>query len=145
MRTLAAGITAEERDALHQHILSDLTGVDDLRLAFQGEDFERASRLGIEFGDELRLMEDLGWGSPITGAAITLTMPPQQLRRVFTRLRADVERLRQDEEREEAEVEDQARDRRERAKRITQACGRVLSAVGDIPSSESEGEVNSWG
>jgi hypothetical protein len=132
--TGATEITGEERNALYDQILSHLSGLEDLRVAFEVEDFDRAERLGIEFGDKLRLLEDLGWGYPPATDTIQLTMPPEQLHRVFTRLRSDAEGLRQDEEREMAEIENEARAQRERATRITKACDRVLSVVGRTPS-----------
>lgn len=122
-------LTADEGDALREVVLTHISGIDDLRMACEAEDFEMAERLGIEFGDELRLMEDLRWsgGLPET-AVISLTMPPEQLRRLFVRLRSVIATLRADEEREEAEVRQEARTFRERAQRVTEACDRVLGA-----------------
>jgi hypothetical protein len=126
---VATAITAEERGALYEQVLSGLSGVDDLRAAFVAEEFDRAERLGIEFGDELRLMEDLGWGDAPVGKAVTLTMPREQLHRVLTRLRRDAEALRADEEREQAEAENETREHRLRATRVAQVCERVLGTV----------------
>jgi hypothetical protein len=131
--TRSTEITGEERDALYDQILSHLSSLDDLRMALEAEDYDRAERLGVEFGDDFRLLEDLGWGPP-TSCTVQLTMSPEQLHRVFTRLHSDAEGLRQDEEREKAEIENETRDQRQRATRITEACNRVLSAVGRIPS-----------
>jgi hypothetical protein len=122
-------IRVEERDALYEHLLSHLTGLDDLRGAFERKDFELAKRLGIEFGDELRLLEDIGWGFPEVEDLIKVTMPPGQRHRLFSWLREGIESLRRDEEREEAEFENDARDQRERASCITDACNRVLGAA----------------
>ena len=130
-------ISAEERDALYDRMLVDLNGIDDLRMAFQAENFERAARLSTEFGDKLRLMEDLGWGYPSSTDPIKLTMPPEQLHRVFARLRSESTSLRREEEQEEAEIEEEAREHRDRAARITQSCDRVLKMV-DQPSSATE-------
>lgn len=127
--TVPTEISGEERDALYDQILSHLSGVDDLRMAFENGDFDQAARLGIEFGDELRLLEDLGWGQHPAGSTIRLTMEPGQLHRVFTRLRSDAEGLKRDEEREKAAIENEARDRLRRATRITEACDRVLDVV----------------
>lgn len=136
---LLAEITGEERDAIYDLVLSHISGVDDLRMALEAEDFERARRLGIEFGDELRLLEDLGWGYS-AASIVHLTMEPTQLHRVFTRLRSDAEGLRLGEEREEAKIEDEARDWRQRAARITRACDRVLGAITGTPSASPASE-----
>ncbi len=120
-------ITADEGDALREVVRTHISGIDDLRMACEAEDFERAERLGIEFGDELRLMEDLRWSGVLPEtAAINLTMPPSQLRRVFMRLRSVVATLRADEKREEAEVKEEARIFQERVQRVSEACDRVL-------------------
>jgi hypothetical protein len=133
---LKAEIALEERAAILSQVFDHLNGFGDLHLAIQNEDFETAERLGQEFGDELRLLEDLGWIDPPTAGEIQLTMPLEELHRVFTRLRADAEELRQDEERVDAEVEDEAREHRNRARRVTDVCDRVLRVVGRTPPPE---------
>jgi hypothetical protein len=128
--TSITDITAVERNAFREQILARITGIDDVREAYQAGDFERAAQLGIEFADSLRLMEDLGWGDQTPSQPVTLTMPPEQLHRVLTLLQADAERMRACEEQEEAEVRSETEVFRERAQRVTEACQRVLSAVG---------------
>ena len=130
---LKTGITAEERAAILGHIFDHLSGLEDLYVAIQDEDFETAERLGQEYGDELRLLEDLGWADPPADETIRLTMPPEEVLRVFTRLRSDAEGLRRSEEREEAEVEDERREHRNRAQRVTDVCNRVLDVVNRTP------------
>lgn len=137
MNATAIEITGEEGDALRAVILTHISGIDDLRMACEAEDFARAARLGVEFGDELRLMEDLGWtGAASDTAVLELTMPPKQLRRVFTRLRSVLTTLHIDEEREGAEAVEEARRFRERAQRVADACDRVL---GPVDGSGSQG------
>lgn len=124
-------ITGEEGNALREMILTHISGIDDLRMVCEAENFAQAERLGIEFGDQLRLMEDLHWTGVLPDTAIVqLTMPPKELRRVFTRLRSVVATLRAAEEREQAELMDEARRYRERTQRVADACDRVLTAIG---------------
>jgi hypothetical protein len=131
LNATATEITGEEGDALREVILTHISGIDDLRVACEAEDFAKAERLGIEFGDELRLMEDLRWTGVLADTTVLkLKMPPEQLRRVFERLRSVVATLHVDEEREQAEVLEQAGRFRERAQRVAEACDRVLGAVG---------------
>ncbi len=138
MNATATEITGEEGDALREVILTHISGIDDLRVACEAEDFAQAERLGVEFGDELRLMEDLRWAGVLSDTAVLeLTMPPKQLRRVFTRLRSLAATLRADEEREEAEAVEEVRRFRERAQRVVKACDRVL---GSIDRSGSQGQ-----
>jgi hypothetical protein len=119
-------ITLAERNAIYAELLSRLSGIDDIRMAVEHDDFESATRLGREFGDELRLMEDLGWGSVDAEGPIALTMPPDQRGRLFARLRTNAWTFRRDQEREEAEIERENRAQRERSERILEACDRIL-------------------
>jgi hypothetical protein len=135
LNATATEITGEEGNALRAVILTHISGIDDLRMACEAGDFAQAQRLGVEFGDELRLMEDLGWTSTVSDTAVlTLTMPPKQLRRVFTRLRSALTTLHTAEEREGAEAVEEARRFRERAQRVAEACDRVLGPVDDSGS-----------
>jgi hypothetical protein len=131
--TLATHVTLEERDALHGQVLNHLSGIGDLWSAVQDEDFETAERLGREFADELRLIEDLGWDCAPAAEVIELTMPPDELHRMFTRLHSDIEDPQGDEERDGAETEDEVREFRSRAKRVTEVCERMLNIVGRTP------------
>jgi hypothetical protein len=56
-------ITAAQRDALYDQILDRLSGIGDIELAIQLENYDAAERLGREYSDDLRLLlEDLGIG-----------------------------------------------------------------------------------
>ncbi|HVD86713.1 MAG TPA: hypothetical protein VNB59_04830, partial [Solirubrobacterales bacterium] len=58
-------ITADQRDAVYDAVLTHLSGIGDLLLVVEENDLERAYRLGREFSDDLRLvLDDLGWGRP---------------------------------------------------------------------------------
>lgn len=124
-------ITAEERDALRDQVLSHLEALDDLTMALKAGEFQTAERLAIEFGDELRLMQDLGWAGIPSREGIELTMPSTQLRRLFTRLRSDAESLRASEEREEAEERRNAKAQGARVRHVEAACQRVLLVTGE--------------
>lgn len=126
--TAEFGISAEEANALRFELKIRLAALDDLRMAFEDGDFETATRLGARFGDELRLMEDLGWGPDDRDAPITLTMPAEQRCRIFTRLRSSTQCFRRDQKREEREVEEEDRAQRERTQQILHACDRILSS-----------------
>jgi len=118
-------ITAQQRDALYDHIFDRLSGIGDVWTAVSKKDYEAADRLAREFSDRLQLVySDLGWGEG-TGEPVELTAPPDVLRRLFTRLRdltgshaASVER----EQREARELE--ARNRL-----VLEACRQVLDGL----------------
>jgi len=119
-------ITAAERDALYEQIAVRLSGIDDVWLAVEAEDYQRAERVAREFSDDLRLiLDDLGWGAH-GGEPLELTTPPDVLRRVCTRLRAKAEAQRETEEEERAET----RLREEQTQRVLDTCQRVLGELG---------------
>lgn len=118
-------ITAPERDALFDQIYVRLSGIDNLWLAAEEEDWEAADRLARQYIDELRLvLEDLGWG-PGSGKAVDLKTPPDVLRRVLTRMQeqAEAQQEAEEEEREEGRV------REEQRQRLMQTCRRVLAEL----------------
>jgi len=118
-------ITADERDALYDQIFVRLSGIDDIWLAAQAEDWGTAERLAREFSDDLRLvLGDLGWGES-GGEAMQLTTPPEVLRRVLTRMQERAEAQQEAEEEERAE----GRLREEQRQRVMRTCRRVLAEL----------------
>lgn len=81
-------INAVQREVFYELVLDHLSGLPDLGLAVERGDFATAERLGVEFAEDLRLMEDLGWDATPRRDA-ELTMPPEDLAEVLTRMRAD--------------------------------------------------------
>jgi hypothetical protein len=82
---MALTITKEQRDVIYDHILSRISGIGDIWLAVGAKNYEDAQRLGREYGDDLRLMDDLGWGEGAYGS-IELTTAPDVLRRALSRV-----------------------------------------------------------
>lgn len=84
---MSVSISGEQRNALYKELMAHISGVDDLRLAIEEEDFPKADRLAREFVDDLRLILDgLGWGDQ-SSDSVELTTPPADLRRILERLR----------------------------------------------------------
>jgi hypothetical protein len=118
-------ITAEERDALYEQVLVHLSGIGDVWMAVEAEDYQEADRLGREFSDDLLLvLDDLGWGSNSV-ETITLRTAPQVLRRVLERLRRIAAEQQKLEEEERAEAERAAG----RTRVVTAVCERVLAGL----------------
>jgi hypothetical protein len=128
--TFSLDISAEMRGVLREGVFNHLETLDDLRMAFKAEEWGRAERLGIEFGDELRLMKDLGWGDSVR-SPIQLTMAPSRLRCVLGRLRSDAEALLEAEVYEEVQERLAAEADKDRIRRLATACERLLSSVVD--------------
>jgi len=83
-------ISGAQRQVFYEMVTDHLSAIGDLRIALQQEDFATAERLGIEFGEDLRLMEDLGWDKEWR-EDVDLTMPPEDLAEILTRIRSDAE------------------------------------------------------
>jgi hypothetical protein len=79
------GITIgrEQRDAIYEEVLTDLSGIGDLWIAFAEGDYETARRYRRRFEDDMRLLDDLGWeNEPGPAAVFELTMSAAVLGRV---------------------------------------------------------------
>lgn len=122
---MSVRITAAERDALYEQIVVRLSGIDEVWMAVEAEDYAQAERVGREFSDDLRLIvDDLGWGAG-SSEALELASPPDVLQRVCTRLRGRAEAQRETEEEERA----QSRQREEQTQRVLETCRRVLGEL----------------
>ncbi|HEY6549564.1 MAG TPA: hypothetical protein VIY71_00005 [Solirubrobacterales bacterium] len=86
-----ATIDRERRDALYELALDHLSGIGDFWIAIEEKDFAKAERLGIEFGEDFRLLEDIGWEPEPNRATVDLTIPPNDLIELLRRLQAEAE------------------------------------------------------
>jgi hypothetical protein len=82
-------ITRAQRDAIYEMVISHLTAIGDVWLCVDRRDFATAKRLGREFAEDLRLLEDLGWTETIDCEAVAVTVPPDELTRTLARLHKD--------------------------------------------------------
>lgn len=84
----APTITAIQRNAIYRQILDRLSEAGDLSSLVEPDNTTSVRRLAREVSDDLALILDgLGWGKTASGGAVELALPPDQLRRVFSRLR----------------------------------------------------------
>lgn len=86
-----ATIDRERRDALYELVLNHVNSLGDLWVAMEERDFAKAERLGIEYGEDLRLMQDLGWAEEDGRESVELTMPSHDLMELLGRLRGEAE------------------------------------------------------
>ncbi len=85
-------ISGEQRDALYQLVRDHLGGLNDVWIAMEeNKDFATAERLGLEFGRDFLLLEDLGWHEDDGRAAVELTMPSGELAQTLRRMHDDAE------------------------------------------------------
>jgi len=101
-----------------------------LVLAMEPRELARVEGVSLEelcvgFGEDLRLMEDVGWVFEAEGP-VELTMAPQELARALRRLRDDARRAPGEAHREqEPEAE-----RRERFRHGERTCEELLARLG---------------
>jgi hypothetical protein len=87
-------ITADQRVGLYELVRNHLGAIGDLWIALeQNGDFATAERLGLEFGEDFRLLSDIGWKPDEDRAGFELTMPPHDLAELLKRLHEEAERL----------------------------------------------------
>ena len=130
-------ITKDQRDALYEQVRTHLAALGDIWIALEGQrDYATAERLAIEFGEDFRLMADLGWNPEDSRERVALTMPRHDLMEVVRRLRDEARgalsspeerRSREKCEREVAEFEATA-----------VACDSILAAL----AADGEGEIH---
>jgi hypothetical protein len=83
-------IDRDQRNGLYELVRNHLGSVGDLWDALERDkDFATAERLGLEFGEDFRLLEDLGWSEDDGRAEIELTMPPHDLMETLRRLQGE--------------------------------------------------------
>ncbi len=131
----APKITSAQRDAVYRQILDQMANAGDLKLLIEQGDLGAAGRLARQVSDDLQLVLDaLGWGetSSSGGGCVELDLPPEQLRRTFTRL---LERAVEDREASpQGPTEGEAP--YERALLIIETCDQVLAVVGEEGAAE---------
>ena len=87
-------IDRAQRDGLYELVRNHLGSVGDLWDALeQDKDFATAARLGLEFGEDFELLEDIGWGEEAGRDSFDLTMPTHDLMELFKRLHGEAEQV----------------------------------------------------
>jgi len=94
MPSTTAKIDRDQRDGLYELVRNHLGAVGDIWIALEEtEDFATAERLGIEFGEDFRLLEDIGWSGEDDRDSFDLTMPAHDLMELLQRLHGEAERV----------------------------------------------------
>ena len=82
-------ITRVQRDAIYELVITRLTAIGDVWLSITHREFADAKKMGREFAEDLRLLEDSGWSETIDRETASLTQPPEELTRTLARLHKD--------------------------------------------------------
>ena len=89
-----ARIDRDQRDGIYEVVRNHLGAIGDLWIALEeNEDFETAERLAREFGEDFRLLAEIGWRPDDERPAFTLTMPANDLTELLDRLHGEAERV----------------------------------------------------
>jgi hypothetical protein len=89
-----ATIDRDQRDGLYELIRNHLGAIGDVWIALEeNEDFATAERLGIEFGEDFRLLADIGWQPRDDRESFELTMPTHDLMEMLKRLHGEAEKV----------------------------------------------------
>ncbi len=118
-------IDPHQRDVLYMSITARLTGVNDVCIEYQHDNFEAAQQLSGEFSDDLRVLhDDLGWGGT-PAESIQLKAPHDVWKRTLVRIqeRAQSDLRRHEEHASELEQE------RERIQAVEDACRAVAGQL----------------
>jgi hypothetical protein len=80
MPNVTTTIDRDQRGGLYELVRNHLGAIGDVWIALEeDEDFATAERLGIEFGEDFRLLADIGWRPREEREAFELTMPVHDL------------------------------------------------------------------
>ncbi|HET6571554.1 MAG TPA: hypothetical protein VFG58_08710 [Solirubrobacterales bacterium] len=83
-------INRTQRDGLYELVRNHLGSVGDLYDALERDkDFAKAARLGLEFSEDFKLLEDIGWGEDEGRDSFELTTPAHDLMEVLERLHGE--------------------------------------------------------
>jgi len=92
MPSITAKITPEQRNGIYGLVRNRLAGIGDVWIAMEkAGDYSSAERLGLEFGEELRLLRDIGWKPNDYRREFALTMPVHDLMELLSRLQGEAE------------------------------------------------------
>lgn len=87
-------ISSAQREGLYELVRNHLGSVGDLWDALERDkDFATAARLGLEFGEDFDLLEDIGWGGGEDRESFELTMPVLDLTELLKRLHDEAEQV----------------------------------------------------
>lgn len=94
MPSVTATIDREQRDGIYELVRNHLGAIGDVWIALEENgDYVTAARLGLEFAEDFRLLDDLGWRPSEEREAFELTMPPHDLTELLKRLHGEAERV----------------------------------------------------
>jgi len=128
MPSTTIAIGREQRQTLHRLVTQHVSGIGDVIPMIEAGDFATAERYGLEYGEDLRMLDDLGWNPDDARASFPLTLPPDELIEALKRLCQDAEgglNPPEDAQRSRAEYDELI----EHFKRASDLCAELIDAV----------------
>jgi hypothetical protein len=120
-------ISGPQRDGLYELVRNHLGSVGDLWDALERDkDYATAARLGLEFGEDFELLEEIGWGEDESRESFELTMPVHDLTELLKRLHGEAEQVLVGKEGTERQAREDERATEERYLRGLDACEELL-------------------
>jgi hypothetical protein len=83
---VAIRITREQRDAIYEEIMTEISGSGDVHVEMESGDYAAARRTRRRHQDAMRLLDDLGWEPTQDDQEFELTMEPSGLARAVASL-----------------------------------------------------------
>ena len=91
MPNTAITITREQRQPLHRLVTQHISGIGDVTMMIEAGKFSEAERFGLEYSEDIRMLDDLNWDPDDDRASFDLTLPLHELIEALKRLRQDAE------------------------------------------------------
>jgi hypothetical protein len=90
--TTTTTITKDQRAGIYELVCNHLYSIEDLWIALgRSRDYATAERLGLEFSEDFRLLNDIGWDPSDGRESFELTMPVHDLTETLKRLHDEAE------------------------------------------------------
>jgi len=87
-------IERDQRGGLYELIRNHLGSIEDFWIALERtRDFAKAEQLGLEFSEDFRLLQDIGWDEHDERETFDLTMPAHDLMELLKRLHGEAVKI----------------------------------------------------
>jgi hypothetical protein len=123
-------IYRDQRAGLYELVRNHLGSIEDFWIALERtRDFAKAEQLGLEFSEDFRLLQDIGWHPHDVRETFDLTMPAHDLMELLRRLHGEAVQILVESGGSEARSRRDDADTDRRFQLGYEACEKVLSEL----------------
>lgn len=123
-------IGRDQRGGLYELVRNHLGSIEDFWIALERtRDFAKAEQLGLEFSEDFRLLQDIGWDEHDGRETFDLTMPVHDLMELLKRLHGEAVKILVGSGSSEAQSRRDDADTDRRFQLGYEACEKVLSEL----------------